>query len=572
MKFTGCIIITLKLKIIFAITELHNNNILTKIINNLKPYETVIFTDHSMKKINLLENLIIYNPTVLLELSNQTCDIRSFELSIFQNPRQTSVYIMIINSLVNISDILDNIMEEKHFSPRPKTLLIISIDYTDKYLKMIFSKSWSLKFLDFTIVQTDSDNIYTFLTYNPFTSEYIKQDLKDTTEIFLDKLRNVDKYPLITRAFELPPVIVPVVVNNTIVKVEGTSIQRIKTIADKLNFNLTFIGPMLETEVVEKFSENLESNEINITPIGFRYNVLFKEKKITQGYPMDISKLNVIVPIIKVPRIDLTTDMWILLLIFCMILIIFFAFVCSLKLNPDYWNIFYVFGILIGTTIAQPQKNVSRLIYLTIAVLSIIFSNDSFSTLANVKLLYEDLNLNTIDDLKQLKMPLYIPAVHYLLNNTKDDESLVSYGQRIDTIDTCLELLIETNKVACVTSSQRAEFYLKTFLNPQGHPIMKITEMSWQHRFDAYVYEKASPFEEKIEKMLRHIYESKILSVHELLATSKKRIIQPKQSFNEEVLLTQIILIVLTAGYTFAFITFVYEFVRFYGFFKNVSF
>lgn len=325
---------------------------------------------------------------------------------------------------------------------------------------------------------------------------------------------------------------------------------------------------------MEIFSKNLESNEINITPFGFRFHEILKKSHVFPGYPEDISKLTVIVPIIKVSRIDLTMDTLIIMFIFCAILVIFFAFIHKFKLNPDYWSIFRIFGILIGSNIVEPRKKESRIVYVTIAILSIIFSNDYFSTLADIKLNFVEKRLKNMEDLYRLNIPIYILSVNYLFNDTELEKRLISYGQRIDTIEKCIELLIRTNNAACVCSSRVAEHYFKTNLDWQGRPIMKIADISFQYRYDPYIYEKASPFVEKIEKLVQMIFEASIMSVHDLLANSKVRITRTKSKFKEEMLLLKIILIILSVGYTLAVIVFVCKFVcfRILKFNKNVIF
>lgn len=554
------VILTQQNFIIIIATELQN------MINNLAAYETVIFTDGSMYQENFLEYFMNNKPSVIVDLNqflNNTHEIQSFELSIFQNPRQSDVYIIITSILSRMSDILQKIIKIEPVKPRPRTVLFTSYRYSDEDLETIFIHAWSLKFLDFTIIKIDNIGDRVLLTFNPFTNKHTKEKLRDVSELFPDKLNNVNGYPLTTRAFNSPPFLFAEMKGNKIINIKGSRTTRIKIIAEKLNFKLTFIGNLLNTtEVVEKLSQNLESNEINMTPVGFRFNVILQKSNILLGYPESISQLTVIVPVIKTPRIDITLDMLILLFIFCIILIIFLTFACALKLSPDYWNVFHIFGILIGITIIEPPKRSDRIVYLTIAFLSIIFSNNYFSTLADLKLNFVEKKLNNLEDLYQSNIPIYSPNINYLFNDSKADKQLLSYTQKIGTNDECIELLIKTNNVACVVSSYNAGHYLKTILNPQGRAVMKILDVPLQNTFIAFIYEKASPFLEKIEKLVLNVFESSLRSTGDQLASSKVRTIRQKESFKEEILLKQIILIILSVGYTLATIIFVFEFLR----------
>lgn len=544
---------------------------LHKLIKSLEPYGIVIITDNPINKKPFLENLISFNPAVIIDLNefvNHTNDVRSFELSVFQNPRQSSVFVIISRSSAEILDILGDIVKMEPVKARPKTLLIILSNCSDEDLKNIFTKAWSLKFLDLTI--TSNDDV---LTYNPFTNEYRKENLKDMEELFPDKLNNVNEYPLMSRAFNAPPFLIAKVQNNKVVKVTGTKIVRLNILAEKMNFQLKFKKDLRNlNEAYKKLQDNLESNEINVSPMGIHLDKRFLKRDILVGYPLSFSKITAVVPIIKNPRINLTLNMFLLLLVFCVILMILFTFIYALKLNLNYWNIFYIFGILIGTTIMEPQKTVSRIVYLTIAILSIIFSNDFLSILADVKLHFVEQKLNSFEDICRMKIPIYVVHHYHILNDTESDRKLLTYSQKIEKFSECVKMLIETNNASCISASQMAEHHAKTNLDNKGQPVMRVADISLDYQFDVYFYEKASPFMEKIEKIFRRIHESGLVTVHENRIKNKVQIVKPKVMLNEETLLTQTLLIILSVGYTLGVFIFVGEFVCFNGFTNTLIF
>lgn len=548
---------------------------LKKLINKIGSYQTVVFNDNSMNQTTFLKNLMTCNPTVIVN-SNKPLNLisvnESTQLSIFHYSQQLSIHIIIFSSLAKVSGILNNIVNMSPQKSRPKTLLLTPISNSDQNLKKIFLEAWLLKFLDFSIIQYDTDRNHVFLTYNPFMKKYQKKNLKDVEELFPDKLKNAYGYPLKTRVFDIPPVLVTETINNRIVNVKGFLFSRIEVAAEKLNFKLEYMEDSHNvSEALQKMRENLELNEINVSPLALPLSKIFQKNNILIGYPFELRKLLAIVPIIKVPRIDITINVFMLMLIFCFILIIFFSVTCTLKLNVSYWNIFYIFGLLIGTPIAKPQKKVSRIIYLTIAVLSIIFSNEFFSKLADIKLLFVEQELNTLDDIHQLKIPIYVPNHYKLFNVTEQDQKVVPFIHKIDKIDECVDILIETNNAVCISSSYRAKHYFKSNINPRGRPVMKMADVSFQYQIHGYFYEKASPFAEKIENVFKRLFESHIISQHELLARNKIRIIIPKQLMSKKILLKQTVLIILGVGCVMAIITFVFELTYYHGFYKRLN-
>lgn len=538
---------------------------LHELIHTLNPYGTVIFTDN-LQEINFKQNIFLgnlmnRNPSIIIDLNdaNQTNDYHTFKMTVFQNPRRSATYIVIPSKELETSRILDNIVKISPVSSRPKTLLFLPTNCSDLDEKKILIKAWSMKFLDFSIVKTHNCNNHTLKTYNPFISSYYDiKSFKDENDIFPDKLKNVYEHPLKIRAYNTPPVLTIEIKGNIIVKVKGTRLPRIKYIAEKLNFKLHFMeDPHNVTETFDKTIENLESNKINTSPIGILLTPQFQNKNIVYGNPMNIARVVVVVPIIKIPKINGSTETLVLLSIFFIILIIFYLLIQALKLDKNFWNIFKIYGILIGISMSQPRKKIDRIIFITVTVLSIIFSNDYFSTLAEVKILFVEEKLDTYEDIKRIGAPIYV-SNFYADNRTEGSSGFIF--QKINSFHECIEKIIETNSAACTSPSNEAEHYSKTIQNFHGQPIMKITDLSFQEQFDAYLYEKASPFAEKIEKSLRQILESGMISVHDSKARNKIRFIDSKQSYLlEETLLNLILSVILCAGCTIAIITFLCE-------------
>lgn len=60
-----------------------------------------------------------------------------------------------------------------------------------------------------------------------------------------------------------------------------------------------------------------------------------------------------------------------------------------------------MFGVLIGMGRSQPTKNAERIIFITIAVLSIIYTGNFFSTLENITVSGKEKELNTYENINK---------------------------------------------------------------------------------------------------------------------------------------------------------------------------
>lgn len=548
---------------------------LIQLINDLNPYEIVIFIDNllniSFVQVNLIENLLNYNPVVLIDLNkvNQMKENRPTEMLILKNPRASITFIILPSIESEISDILGNVIKKAPTSPRPKSLLFLPTKFSNQdRLKNILTNAWSLKFLDFSIVSTTSEKNHLFMTYNPFLNACIVKDLEDTNELFPDKLKNLHGYSLKTQAFNTPPFLVTKIENNKTVQVSGFVFTQLEYIAKKLNFKFQFLKDPPDDPAIKEIVKNLELDNINISPLGIMLVKDYQSRNISLGYPNKLAKLVVVVPIIKTHIIGVTAEMFMILLTFFIIFTIFYIFVQSLKYHSDYWNNFYIFGILLGIPIKKPEGRINKIVYLTIAILSIIFSNNYFSMLSDIKLHLIDQELKSYDDLRRLNIPIYVPIYYNVIKDANENEK--DFFQETSVGFECYKVLIETNNASCVYTFLRAQYYTKTQLNSRGERVMKISDISFRHELEMFFYEKASPFAEKIEQSMRQIFESNIIALLESNANSKFQIIDSKQPrLADEILLKQIVLITLSIGYVLAFLFFVYETVHFNGTFKK---
>lgn len=236
----------------FTIYAENDNCDVTKLLISLKPYQITIFKDVSIKQTKeqnlFFQNIVSQSLSVLIELTDieKTKDNRILNKTIFKNPWKSSVYIILAqengkgSNLKEKFFIINTIIELSSIPTRPKCLLIFWKKNfgSEDGVKKILHYAWNKKFLDFIVLIKSSFNSSVFINYNPFTQTYNVKYLKNTSEIFPDKLIDVNKYPLIMPVFHsMPDLTYEEDENGTVVKVWGDEYAYIEIILCKLNFS-----------------------------------------------------------------------------------------------------------------------------------------------------------------------------------------------------------------------------------------------------------------------------------------------------------------------------------------------
>lgn len=186
--------------------------------------------------------------TVTINFNYLANDNRSLNMPILKNPRLSTIYIIFINKYTShlhsfsMYDVIDKFVTLAPVPTRPKCLLIFwnNTVWSDDELKKLLKHAWTNNFIDFTIWKISKINSVA-IHYNPFTETFSSKNLLDTHEIFPDKLKNLNKYPISLPAYTLKPHIVAEKKINKTVNVRGMTYAYVKIIIEKLNFQPHFI-------------------------------------------------------------------------------------------------------------------------------------------------------------------------------------------------------------------------------------------------------------------------------------------------------------------------------------------
>lgn len=221
----------------------------------------------------------------------------------------------------------------------------------------------------------------------------------------------------------------------------------------------------------------------------------------------------------------------------------------------------HIFQILIGLEVKPlPWGKVEKLIFLFLALLSIIYSNIFFTALEDMKIVSVEMNFNSFQDLTDSRMEIF----RVYDSNDHDSEkikNIFSNATKIKSEYICLKKLLETRNVICVTPYNGAKFFINKHLNTMEKPIMKIAGPTINNQFSAFPYRKASPFAEKFDETIRYIKETGLHKFNDL-KSQKVHFHPSKESSPLDLTLyppVEQLLIVLFIGYILAIFSFFCE-------------
>lgn len=562
--------------ILFLIEKLtfSSSNVLefSKVIGGLNPHHLTVFRSNISKNDQeldgFLQNFFSEIPTVLVD-SAKISHLDETFLSTrpgFINPRQSTVYVMvdtIASRNFNFKvyhNFLESLVLLSESKQRPKCLLTL-FDRKNSILhdqaKEILQYAWDLKFLDFTILVVDDNSQIFSLNYNPFTKSYNMGISQGVNKLFSDKLINVNKYPFVLPVLNRPPLFLVEKEGINIKKVSGFEYPWLKVIIEKMNFDLNFLSEH-DGSTIRNPIKKLEKNKLTMSAFVYLVEGYVLGKNVIIGDPIELTKMVVVLPKIQVPKLNFSVNMLLDFIIFLSVMLVLVVTVRCFNFGSKKWNVFYVFQNFIGVTTTQPTRNIERMIFYLISILSIIYSSGLFSTFNEVKLTLVEKNFYSYDKLNRSGMIVY--TKYPLENMTNVDTNLRNFLSNVKFLkndNLCIDELIKTRFAACILEFKRARYYVRTNVNTQGLSVMKISDLSFAQQHLALAFEKASPFAEKINKIVRSILESGIALHFRRLETV--RAYQAEETESSKKLLCTILIFIWVTGCLSATVVFFIE-------------
>lgn len=553
-------------------------------ISMFRSYQITIFNvnDDHTGKMSKKQNFFFRKMTncvatviIDLDVMEYTKDNRSLSMPVFKNPRESTTYIILTDDSVKdfssnrIHNIIDQFVKMSPVPMRPKCLLVFWVEdfmHSDTELEQILHYAWSKNFMDFTVLIINRSTSSIFVSYDPFTKNYITQYLHEKSEIFPDKIRDTKQYPLNMPVFNTKPSLWFQTENGKIVEIHGVAYKYVEIIINMLNFRPNFIVKNnFSVQLIGEILVELEENKIQMVPSPFLIDSFLFGKKIIIGNPVLESKIAVIVPVIFKSRFNFTLEILLYIISLPTIIFFFYFSVKILKFEPKEWNILYIYRVLIGIPAEPPPKLPQKIVFIFLAVLSVLYLNFFFSTLEEMKVVNYEKNFNTYQEIVDTKMQVY-SAFNANVNDNVGVQKLLNNRAKIIDDEDCVKKLISTRSVVCVLPYYGAKYQVRINLDVQKRPIMKLAKPSFHHQFVSFPYEKASPYAEKFDKIIQQVKESGIMNVQKLKEKMKLHVENLTSSVSNRDVFPEQLFIVLFAGFMSAIVAFLWELVVYYYF------
>lgn len=400
-------------------------------ILEIKPSKISIFQSKENTSTNsiqlnpILKKIIQIIPTFIIDFKDTEALNRSpKDVLNTRTVLNTDLYITFEDSLnfrvEKIKNTLNFIAELNSQPPRPKFLVILigNALSTQVNLKMLFIDAWKLKFLDFSILMIHDNEKSVIRYYNPFFKNYHRNDLL-TGQLFPDKLTNMNGYIIKFLLFKSPPHM-EFTNKSNIITVDGINHGFWLLTSGYLNFTFDYVNMdnnFIAYSRSEKFGKDGTDVLIGASLLGSQISSSYKKGDILFGKIVREAEISLIGPIFYVPVIS--SDIYLALITYFIVttsIILWTMIVVKLgKLDNVIWSPFYVFGLLYGITVNKiPQKWFDRLVYLSLAVLSVKYASDVFSIFSDDEIeKAEEIVYDVFKEIRNPSFPIYMTSTYF---------------------------------------------------------------------------------------------------------------------------------------------------------------
>jgi hypothetical protein len=487
-------------------------------ITNYDYYQIAIFLNRANNNVSnnydLLEKISRNNPTIVIDMSKlqlQSADIYKSRHYIF---KRKSTLLIIIQRTFNSDDVLrtlDFYIELLLKGMRPRCLIVISDRVSSKILiENNLYYAWKRKFLDVTVINVniEEDKVNAeILNYNPFSETYNYEQYTSKTDIFPDKLRDLKRYDLrVPFINSEPDMFVERTINN-VIEYDGSGFSIIKYVGYALNFHInvdTGFGSF-----VSAFNQLKNSNfNLMCFPLFITESLINEKLEIGKIHSFETYRAMII------PRTTLSMSVsFITFLPFALSVLVIFLGTYALNIARKHLRVFDILRLIFGQPALTPPKKVpERIVFITIAILSIIFLPTIIAKITGVIVSQQPPPIDSFKDAVNAKLQPY--AFHGLLELLSNDDdkyaSLITSNIILyNDTDFCLRLLLtSTEHTMCFTPETQAKMYANKYRKPDGSPMIKLTDLRVSLMAEALIYEEGSPFVEKFDQVVQLMVES----------------------------------------------------------------
>ena len=547
----------------------------------LEPYQVNIFIDnfHTISTLqgeNLIRKLSHKIPILFFLTQELHDNQRSITLEQLYKYVQGLIIILLhqesydtgYGKVKNALDFYDNL---KPTSPRPHCLLInIEPKVDTKYTyKTILEYAWSKKFLDFDLLEVDSNNESLVYSFNFFYNKVSKQVLDTNVHLFPNKLNDANGHKFQIAVFHYPPY-VNVVKNGKEYSMNKTYRFGVLSFAiQRLNFSVSpVINPKVNItlkEGLETSFKQLENSEANVMvlPISMTRRNVYK----TLSYSVtkeDCLQYLSFVPILPNTKLTLSWKILIYILTIPLIFLLVNLVMYFMKFRYNRLDFFDVFQVFFGYPLhLKSDFSMPKIMFISIAFVPIIFSTDFVSNLMKIRTAYDELAFDTLKEIYESNLSIYTDVTTASLVFDRSPNSYIrNMRNKLTTFEKrpCYDVLKENKRAICVISEVRAQYELednKKF----NKTLLKIAKPKFASVLMGYFFEKASPYVKRFDDIFQRIAESGLMKkLIEIQYIPENRDEEQRKKIIDDIYLSNLI-IILMYGYGSALALFLCEFI-----------
>lgn len=528
-------------------------------IQRINMYQVInVYLEEVTKK--SLPNLGFLTNVAVHDFDNRTDFIRALESKDFKSALLFSLIIFYSTNLANVEAFVDLLAEKIEIQPRPKcsTIFLSQSNETvlDSFVDQLLRYAWKEKFLDFSVILIDIPIIY---HHNPFFNSTSKQTINQKTQIFPDKMTNVNKYPIKVSDVSYAKYDLLVAQKDGKLVGLGTNSFLVEFILETMGFFM-----VIDRNVLMQSYD--VAGTLMLSTVGEYQLPISSETRI-------LLELVAVVPTSTSYELIFSRET-----IFHVILATFTIFLFAKILKAfgavtEFSKPFSLALVLLGQSVPYvPRKVIDKLIFLLMTLLFVYTSNELYSNIVEVRFKNDDLSFKTYKDLDRSNLTFYVTVgflKFILLEDLPKDQYLINVGRRTwasvdaDPDHACVKKLIKTRKFGCIMTRLSAESFVSTYRNPDGSARMKIAEPMLFTTSFFYTFLKPVPCVVKFAKIVRRINEAGIS--HMIALYYKKKRIQMRRFVPQETLAKkkanfQQFLIIFCTGQFIALLAFFLEF------------
>lgn len=435
----------------------------SKILKEIKPDHVTIFVSELLAKHHIHQEISLIQkfPNNLFFLKN--VDDKNYTFSLKKSNIDSSLVVLYTELLNDTKLLTDLLVRLVPLNQRPKCLVILVFHNTNfqKEIKNILRYAWKNKILDFTILNAnDYRSPIKFYSYNPFKKYFYNNEL----EIFPNKFREIKNHT----------VKVGVVRANIFDKAEFLFVKKvnhfyISFLVKMMKFNLEFIEICPEKKIEyydpEKkhlwFDQTVANllNEVIVVTDSLKKLVVFHSGQKCRA-------VVAVVPRLYKSQSNFSFEVWFLALLMPSGIILCLIYSMKiLKFTKEPFEIFYSIRILLGQTVKKlPGKNTSRIIYLTVVMLSNRVLNNFYSGIMDLSLGQEEIEYHSFEDLDESGLLLFTPMINieYIYSGA-DSRSIQNLKKKTGYMVDCMEELKKTRNHVCIEWEYNALVFEKKY-------------------------------------------------------------------------------------------------------------